>query len=104
MITINDENETNEIFALMAEYAAMREELDPLINRMKEHEKRIKELAAELNDTVAHAGVKAMPREGSEFHYWDTKALLDQLERTPWLEKFHEVRQRKGSVAITFNG
>jgi hypothetical protein len=104
MITINDENETNEIFALMAEYAAMRQELDPLINRMKEHEKRIKELAADLGDSVAHVGVKATPRDGSEYHYWNTKALLDQLERTPWLEKFHEVRERKGSVAISFNG
>lgn len=104
MITINDENENDEIFAVMAEYAAMREELDPLINRMKEHEARIKKLAANYNDSVAHAGVKATPRDGSEFHYWDTKALLDQLERTPWLEKFHEIRQRKGSVAISFNG
>lgn len=94
----------DELFALMAEYAAMREELDPMINRMKEYESRIKQLVAEVNEPVAHAGVKATPRAGSEFHYWDTTALLDQLERTPWLEKFHEVRQRSGSVAISFNG
>lgn len=104
MITINEQNDNLEVFALMEQYADMREELDPLIEQMKGLENRIKELVAELDEPVAHSGVRATPREGSEYHYWDTKDLLDQLERTPWLEKFHEVRQRKGSVAVSFNG
>jgi len=93
-----------ELQQLIEEYAAMRSEVDPLVKQMKEKEEAIKAAVAELGESVCHAGVKATPRDGSTFDHWDTKGLLDQLERTPWLQKFHEVRSRKGSVAISFNG
>lgn len=104
MITINEQNDNLEVFALMEQYADMREELDPLIEQMKGLESRIKELVAELGEPVAHSGVRATPREGSEYPYWNTKGLLELLETIPELAQYHETRQRKGSVAISFNG
>lgn len=104
MITINKKNDNLEVFALMEQYADMREELDPLIEQMKGLETRIKELVAELGEPVAHSGVRATPRDGSEYDYFDTKELTKLLKTVPELEQYHEIRQRKGSVAVSFNG